>query len=507
MIQRLRFHLTFIRPTRAALKGTLGDAPVRIRVSRQLRRALMLRVARPMSPAEAATRRWYGGNVEPVLRWLPDRVMRGVWVVQRVVRPVTSRLGKLLPPNPHAGPSIRIDTQVPYLTPDQRAYVSAVRAAKMPSDLVESWNQIGRHARARYTLRRRPPAKCGYADLAARLPDLAEWEFFLGLGVDGPTVVSLHDDSPHLALSAGSGAGKSVLAALVAVQVLARGGYVVILDRKGSHRWALGLSGVDYCTTAAQMHNALVRLAALADERNTLAFHEDEGWDPGPRVLVVAEELNATFAQLRDHWDAVRAKGEAKVSPAVKAFRNLLFMGRSAKVNVLAVAQMLSANTTGGPETRENFGIRCLARYTVNNWKMLVPEAAMPRSSRTLGRWQVVVAGVATETQVCFLTAAQARLLVAKMSPASRGPGDISQVTAIKGDRAGAGTPEPVDPLAELVTLRQAVDRGLVHGQYEAAKKRMQRSTTAPAPAGKDGNAHVYRIGDLIAWIESEMVS
>ncbi|GAB3065412.1 hypothetical protein [Micromonospora schwarzwaldensis] len=73
---------------------------------------------------------------------------------------------------------------------------------------------------------------------------------------------------------------------------------MVILDRKGSHRWALNLAGVDYCTRSAQMHDALVRLAALADERNTLAMHEAEDWDCGPRVLVICEELNATIGQL-----------------------------------------------------------------------------------------------------------------------------------------------------------------------------------------------------------------
>ncbi|MGW5578132.1 helicase HerA domain-containing protein [Micromonospora chokoriensis] len=97
--------------------------------------------------------------------------------------------------------------------------------------------------------------------MATHLPRLAEWELYLGQGAgDRPVTLSLRDDSPHIAVSAGSGAGKSVLAEPVAVQVLARGGRVVILDRKGSHSWALGLAGVDYCAKPAQMHDALVRL-------------------------------------------------------------------------------------------------------------------------------------------------------------------------------------------------------------------------------------------------------
>ncbi|MFL6115803.1 MAG: hypothetical protein ACJ786_31310 [Catenulispora sp.] len=511
-----RFRAVYIRPTIAALAGTLGDAPVRLHVDPELGN-LMPRLVKPMSPAEKAVRAWYGEHVEPVLRWLPDRAMRGAWAAQRAATPVSRRLALLRRPVEDAGQRIELRTSVPYLTPEQRLYVSGVIGAKIPAgELVERWDQIGASVTATWTVRRRPPARVGYADLTARLDKLAEWEFFLGLGAAGkPVVVSLRDDSPHIAESAGSGAGKSVLAQLVAVQVLVRGGNVVILDRKGSHRWALGLPGVDYCTRPEQMHDALVRLASLADARNAAGMYEDEDWDPGPRTLVIAEELNATIAQIRAWWDEVREKGQPKIPPAVRAFRELLFMGRSAKINVLAIAQMLTALTTGGPESRENFGIRCLARYTRNNWQMLVPEAAMPRASRTLGRWQVVVRGVATECQVCYLTTAEARLLVAK----ARGVPDVP-------DRAG--TPligadqelspghgdigdSPADPLAELVTLRGAVDRGLAPWKFAAAKKRMQRARaagrSAPEPVGKDGNADTYRVGDLIEWIEEEMVS
>jgi hypothetical protein len=461
-----RFRAAYIRPTLAALAPALGDAPVRLHVDPGLG-TLMPRLARPMSPAETAVRTWYGQRVE-------------------------------------------LAAAVPYLTAEQRQYVSAVIGAKIPAgELVEQWDQIGPRVRATWTVRRRPPARVGYADLTARLDQLAEWEFFLGLGVGGkPVVVSLRDDSPHIACSAGSGAGKSVLAQLVGVQVLARGGQVVILDLKGSHRWALGLPGVDYCTSPEQMHRALVRLAALADERNTMALHEPEDWDPGHRVLVIAEELNATFARLRDYWVEVREKSDPKTSPAVRAFRNIMYMGRSAKVNMLAIAQMLTAQTTGGPESRENFGVRCLARYTRNAWQMLVPEAAMPRASRTLGRWQIVVGGVATECQVCYLTPAEARLLVHKMSPGTRTPLIASDQQMSPGHRP-VGDKIP-DPLAELVTLRAATERGVVPWQAEAAKKRLQRarkagSAAAPAPAGKDGLADAYRVGDLIAWAEAEL--
>jgi hypothetical protein len=204
-----------------------------------------------------------------------------------------------------------------------------------------------------------------------------------------------------------------------------------------------------------------------------------------------------------------------KTSPAVQAFRNTLYMGRSAKVNVFAVAQMLTALTTGGPEARENFGVRALARYTKNNWQMLVPEAGMPRASRTQGRWQIVVGGEATETQVCFLSQVEAQLFVHKhravpASPPDRGS-PLMAVTSHSSPGQARGGDIAADPRNELVTLREACERRLVPWQHATAKKRMQRARAAerpsvPTTAGRSGQADLYRVGDLLTWVESEMV-
>jgi hypothetical protein len=304
--------------------------------------------------------------------------------------------------------------------------------------------------------------------------------------------------------------------------VLSRGGDVLILDLKGSHRWARGLPGVTYCIEPADMHAALIGTADLEARRNRQAMEEPEDWNPGPRRLVIFEEMNATIAQLKAYWESVREKGDPKLSPAIQAFRNIMFMGRSAKVNLFGVAQMLTANTTGGPESRENFGIRALARYTANNWKMLAPEVAMPRKSSVRGRWQFVVAGEATETQVVLLTPAEARAIATTGRPLDleNSPGvPVSPVSATtRVDQGSPGTvpgtdgptgDSPADPLNEPLTLREAVDAGIIPGKFDAAKKRLQRARKnspefAPVACGKKGLADTYRAGDLIEWIETE---
>jgi len=488
--RRSRFVGEYIAPTLAAMSPALGldDIRVRLLVDPALGQ-LTPRLAKPLSPAEVAARRWYGERVEPVLRWLPERVQRGVWRVQGWARPATSKLVVFRRPGEVLGPRIELLVETPYLTAEQRQLVSSIITSKIPvSDLVESWNQVGRRVRARWTVRKRPPAQVNLEHVMRHLDRLQEWEFYVGQGPgDVPVIISLKDDSPHIALSAGSGAGKSVLAQLIAVQVLRRGGRVVILDRKGSHRWAVGLPGVDYCTKPHQMHDALIRLAGLANERNDMALYEDDDWVPGERYFVICEELNATIGQLTNYWAETREKSDPKKSPAIAALADILFMGRSALVNVLAIAQMLTARAIGGPEARENFGIRCLARYTTNAWKMLVPEAAMPRASRTLGRWQVVIGGTATEVQVAYLTAKQAR--------------GLAEVPA--GLDSGLSSNVPGD--GDMMTLRDAIDAGVLPWSYEATKKRLQRKVgTVPAPVGEKRGVNAYAVEDLKAWVGAE---
>lgn len=488
-LRRRRFHREYVGPTLAAMAPALGlDGGVRLHVDPSLGN-LTPRLATPLSPAEERVRLLYGQYAEPVVRWLPERAQRGAWAVQRWAQPATKHLEKVRRPVERPGPRIELVAETPYLTAEQRLLVSSIINSKIPvADLVESWHQVGPRVRARWTVRKRPPAFVGHEDFAEIVDKLKEWEFYVGKTTDGQVFTfSLKDDSPHAAVSAGSGAGKSELAKTIAVQVLRRGGRVLILDRKGSHRWALGLPGVDYCTKPAQMHEALIRAAALANERNDLALHEDEDWDPGPRTFVICEEMNATIGQLANYWVDVREKGDPKRSPAVAALNELLFMGRSAKHNVLAVAQMLTARAIGGPEARENFGIRFLARYTKNAWKMLVPECAMPRASRTLGRWQVVIGGTATEVQVAYLPTKYARAL------------------ANPGDGLDSALSSDVPGVRDMMTLRDAADDGVIPWSYDAAKKRLQRGVgNPPKPRGKKGNADLFEKEDLARWANAD---
>lgn len=499
------------------VSDTIADPlAARFRLSVSAEYVKPARTPRPLSPAEEAVRTWYGERVEPVVRWLPDRISATRAAIDRVLTPVTRVVTQLRRPRPEP-PAVKLTVWRPYLTPEQRGYVESVIRTKIPlPDCSVTWQQIGPRVTATWAVRTPPPRRAGYEQLLAAWDRLQETDLYVGESSAGPVIVSLHDDSPHIAVSAGSGAGKSVLAQLLATQVLARGGQVLILDRKGSHRWAVGLSRVIYARRPAQMHDLLIAAAALADQRNQRVLDEPEGWDPGPRILVILEELNATIGQLADYWADTREPGDPRTSPAIRALREILYMGRSAKVNVVAIAQMLTARAIGGPEARENFAIRCLARYTSNAWRMLVPHIPMPRATRQLGRWQIVTGGTSTETQVAYLTDSESRMFAARGGggpgplgggvPAQRSRSEEPSTRDVPGDRLPAGDSGdmPVDPLSDRLTLREAVGEGLLPWSYDAAKKRLQRAKTRPQPVGKRGQADLFRRGDLVEWVERE---
>lgn len=509
--------------------------------------------SKPLSPAEEWIRTRYGLWVQPVLRWLPERVQkvadywgdevpevepevderskarRGADLAKTHVKTV---FGWFRRPTEEKPPRIELhaNTDV-FVNAETKAIINEIIEAKLGpgKDLTGSWDQRGNAPVGTWTAVLEPPVKVSYDGVIKIIDSCADHEIYLGQNKsDEPVIVSLDGDSPHIACSAGSGAGKSVLAMIIAIQVLRRGGEVLICDFKAtSHPWAVNLPGVKYARKIPEIHDLLIAAEQEGELRN------EEGWqqnpynvDPaaeaeevgsynvGPRKFIIFEEMNATIAKLQQYWNDIREPSDPKTSPAIIAFRNLMFMGRSANMNMFGVAQMLTAKTTGGPEARENFGIRCLARYTKNNWRMLVPECAMPRrKSKVRGRWQVVVEGESTEVQVPFTKDLR---MVRSIAVPDLVPGRPAMGTPRQDVGRPAGTPasvpaEEVEPVnleaiyEELMTLPEAIAAGHVLGNYEWAKKKIQRAQKGESgdepiwpDKEKRGNANLYKVGDLI---------
>ncbi|MFI9213942.1 pRL2-11 [Streptomyces sp. NPDC053253] len=381
-----------------------------------------------------------------------------------------------------------------------------------------SWRLAGRDTHVTIKKKHRPPTALGLADPGVRdlLASRPESAPLIGLGAGGKTVsVDLDHDSPHVLISAGTGGGKSTILRTIASQFLHNGAQAHILDFKRiSHTWARGIPGVNYCRDIAEIHDALLHLGAEGHRRIRLA--EELGDDVlasepelvGPRNVILLEEINATMAQLKRYWEKIRESGDPKTSPAIDALAEILFMGRQVRLHVLLVAQSATARALGGPEMRENFSTRILVRYTLNAWRMLVPEVhPAPKPTRHPGRVQVVLGGTARETQVLNLSEAEARAWAMAGSPGNGQPITLRKA-AIEPDPGEQRTPHVREgeldtgaqpPEDELVSLREA-QRDLDVVSLAALRWARANDPEFPTPAGKRGTELLYRVGDLQRW-------
>jgi len=381
------------------------------------------------------------------------------------------------------------------------------------------WQLAGPKPRLEITQSAPPPALVPLADVMPAIKDAKPDELVWGIGKRGAVVKSsLSGDSPHVGLSMGSGAGKSITARSLLAQMLHRGAIGLVLDIKWiSHMWADGLPNVAIARRPAEIHAALLWLGREVGRRNevALAGADIEGHvhaTVGPRLIVIGEEMNATANALRAYWKEVRTKDDPARSPALDALDGASFMGRQVLANLIYIGQRLSAKAVGSGDARENIGVIAFARYSASNWKMLAGDFPMPPKNLTPGRLQVV-SDTVREAQGIKMTAGEARELalsgvvspLPSTMPGARATGDTGTAVAVRTGpdlHGGIGhDPNPVLPVSGTATLREAVEAG-IFGRLSLAGVRTarQRDEAFPSSVGLDGAAELYELAALVTW-------
>ena len=378
------------------------------------------------------------------------------------------------------------------------------------------WKLTGAKPQVTYTPSQPPPSKVTWRDIEAAVTAAAPHELITGLGKKSAIVpVSVDNDSPHFLLAMGSGGGKSNTAAFWLVQRLMRGDIALILDAKYiSHPWTFKdmdagygqLPNVAYARTTENLHNAMVWLGVELQrrtekaERHVNARGEILG-DVGPRLWIVAEEMNLATPRLKQFWSEIRDKEDPKRSPALDGMAAVAFAGRAVKMHLIVIGQMLTAASMGGGDVRENMGVRVLARYTANSWKMQAGDLAMPPSPDTPGRVQVVTGGTVREAQVPLMDLGQCRelALAGAVTPCPDDMPGIAPGPAVPAIEQLNSGPDQGFVLGQdrppgTITLREAARDGLFPS-LAAARKAVQRR--ALKDAGREGSSNLYFIGEL----------
>lgn len=369
-------------------------------------------------PVEVQGRKtWERDHVQPV-------ALAAAKILSLTVRPDKARTWVQVPRDfrDQGGSPVEVRLPGDFTGADEgtkKRLASAVANRLGMKDPAVSWELAGAAPRMLLSQPVLPPTLVTWEDARPFFMRTEEYRPFLGVVAGGEWLqAEMIGDSPHIGLSAASGAGKSEEVKAIIMQALRWGWGVVILDWKEvSHDWADGLPGVRIYRDIADIHDALVELAEDLDDRKK-AYRQDKTMPGRAKVLVVYEEMNATAPLLAAYWTDLRAtadKEEKKLmpvkSPALRAQNALVFGGRQFSLFCLFITQRFSNQVTqGNTDVRECFAIKLLARYSVNTVKMLAPEIKpFPKKPTQLGGWVVVMGDQAVTIQGALIPDDDAR--------------------------------------------------------------------------------------------------
>jgi hypothetical protein len=392
--------------------------------------------------------------------------------------------------------------------------VHGLVSRRLGGDWEAHWYHHVSPPRVEFSPRPQPPDTVSVADILRDMESAKTGILILGKGSGNETIrVNLDDESPHVAISAGTGGGKTAKLRLMIMQLKRQGcERIDIIDPKRvSHNWARGIPGVFIHRTMKEQMQAIRDFRTCMEARyDRLDANPDEVF---PRRVLIIEEQNSFMAYANQYWDDARREADpsdrakmGKRNPAIADLAFCLFQGRQACMNIISVYQRMSAGAAGGGDLRENYGAKILARFSPQTWKLLVGITPVPRSSRRNGRGIFVLGEDYRAVQFAYPREASEKDWPGQPRAAWR---DEARDYATAGldlaasgpDAAPAGMPldGPDSPAPGPVTLREAVQSGSLPMRYGAACKARQRDPDFPAgepsPAGR-----VYAPADLAAW-------
>lgn len=288
------------------------------------------------------------------------------------------------------------------------------------------------------------PTELSFDDILDGIGACGDSVLILGRGRYGRTAaLDLDSESPHVAISSGTGGGKSALLRLLIVQLLMKGtGEIHVLDvKRVSQNWARDVPGVFIHRSMPEILGAVSLFREEMERR-----YSELDVNPSavfPRRVLICEEQNSLTAYAREYWTDYRASlptpkernSTPKTCPLISDLGYLLFQGRAARMNVISVFQRMTAVASGGGDLRDQYGARVLMRFSAAAWRVLAGTSPIPRPSRIPGRARFVLGDECMEVQLALISETGARECALKCARVPAGHRE--QVN---------GTPQASDP-------------------------------------------------------------
>ncbi|MGW8768700.1 hypothetical protein ACWGN5_40245 [Streptomyces sp. NPDC055815] len=367
---------------------------------------------KPKPPSDDAL---YGDKVWTILRadlGLPEDEPRENWLH------LPSRL---------ADPGARIVIRLPWTfrgSELDRQNLGALINTRLPGEWVGRFSFTGEHATAVYTHKPppKPPApepECPEGvdffdpEIQAAIAACKKGEVVVGRDQYGQIIVKELGDSetPHWALSVGTGGGKSAFCQMVIAQLIRQGYFIIAADvKRVSVENYIGVPGVFVYNDPKNVADMRAAIEWFKDEIDArAAWVESERNAEFPGMLLVIEESNEFADISKDWWDDNRKTSKDEFGPADRAADPIwgtvasgARLGRFVHGNILAVFQDLRDQALGGKGLRNLFRLKFMGNYNLNQWKNVVGTTPVPDSVDKAGRMMVVEGNSQYWIQTCF---------------------------------------------------------------------------------------------------------
>ena len=293
----------------------------------------------------------------------------------------------------------------------ERQQVTDLINSRLPGEWQGRYSFTGEHFTAVYTHKpppkpKEPDPECPEGvdffadDIQEAIASCKVGEVVLGKDQNQEIIVRrLDGETPHWALSVGTGGGKSTFNMSVAVQLIAQGYHIVVVDPKRSSVKPLeGIPGVHIYGDPKNPQDMRAAIEWFGDEIDARSYVKDKNPDREfPGILLLIEEANEFADISKEWWDDNRKTKDDEDGPKDRATDTIwgdvassARLGRFVRGNILAVFQDLRDQALGGKGLRNLFRLKFMGNYTVNQWKNVIGTTPVPDSVDKAGRMMIV---------------------------------------------------------------------------------------------------------------------
>ncbi|MFJ3914476.1 hypothetical protein [Streptomyces vinaceus] len=259
------------------------------------------------------------------------------------------------------------------------------------------------------------PDRVGFfdPDIQEAIAQTKKGQVVIGKDAFGQIIIKELGDgeTPHWALSVGTGGGKSAFSQMVIAQLIRQGYHIIAVDVKRvsveNYKNVPGVHIYNDPNAPQDMRRAIDWFKDEIDART--AVKEEERATEFPGLLLLVEESNEFADISREWWDDNRKAKADEFGPAERAADPIwgtvasgARLGRFVHGNILAVFQDLRDQALGGKGLRNLFRLKFMGNYNTNQWKNVIGTTPVPDSVDKAGRMMIVEGNSQYWVQTCF---------------------------------------------------------------------------------------------------------